>query len=133
MSPIRVHLGPMPEMLRTFIKDLLSVDGGIVVVGHSDEQNQVFRHAREQGADMLIAQVGGSADHSSIDTVLSAAPVKIFAIRPDGKNAEVVNLTRQAIALDGDRQAVLGEAIRQAAHNFDTSSERSARWPGWEQ
>lgn len=123
MSPIRVHLGPMPEMLRTFIEDLLSVDRGIVVVGHSDEQNQVFQHAREQGADMLIAQVGGNVGHSSIDTVLSAAPVKIFAIRPDGKNAEVVNLTRHAVALDSERQAVLGEAIRQAAHNFNSRSE----------
>lgn len=120
----------MPEMLRTIIEDLLSLESDILVVGRSNRQDGVLREARDEGADMLITQSGPEAGDQSLEAILSAAPVKIFAIDLDGRQAAVVDLTRRAIALEGDRQTVLGQAIREAAHNFRSSIERGARWLG---
>jgi hypothetical protein len=120
----------MPKMLRTIVEDLLSLEQDIVVVGRSEHQSDVLRDARDEGADMLITQSGQGARDTSIDAILSAAPLEIFAIGADGTQAAVINLTRRAIALDGDKQAVLSEAIRQAACNLRSSFDRGARWLG---
>jgi hypothetical protein len=129
VNPIRIHLGPMSEMLRTIIEDLLSLERDIIVVGSSRQQQDVLKRARDEGADMLITQSRPEAGESSLDAILSAPPVKIFAIDPDGKAAAVFNLTRRAIALNGDRKTVLGQAIRDAASSLH-SPPRSAPWPG---
>jgi hypothetical protein len=116
-------------MLRTIIEDLLSLERDIIVVGSSRQQQDVLKRARDEGADMLITQSRPEAGESSLDAILSAPPVKIFAIDPDGKAAAVFNLTRRAIALNGDRKTVLGQAIRDAASSLH-SPPRSAPWPG---
>lgn len=129
VKPIRIHLGPMSEMLRTIIEDLLSLERDIVVVGNSRQQHDVLKRARDEGADMLITQSRDDAGDSSLDAILAASPVKILAINQDGKEAAVFNLTRHAIALNGDRKAVLGQAIRNAASSINPMP-RSAPWLG---
>ena len=129
MNPIRIHLGPMSEMLRTIIEDLLSLERDIVVVGNSRQQHDVLKRACDERADMLITQSRHDAGDTSLDAILAASPVRIMAINPDGKEAAVFNLTRHAIALNGDRKTVLGQAIRDAATSLSPKP-RSAPWPG---
>ena len=129
MTPIRIHLGPMSEMLRTIIEDLLSLERDIIVVGNSRHQHDVLKQARDEGADMLITQSRDDSGDPSLEAILAASPVKILAISPDGKEAAVFNLTQHAIALNGDRKAVLGQAIRNAASSLNPMP-RSAPWPG---
>ena len=120
----------MPEMLRTIVEDLLSLEEDIVVVGCSEHRGGVLQEARAEGADMLITQSGQESKDASLDAILSAAPVKIFAIGADGREAAVVDLTRCAVTIEGDGHTLLGQAIRETAHSFHPSSVRGARWLG---
>jgi DNA-binding NarL/FixJ family response regulator len=127
VPPIRVHLGPMPEMLRTFIEDLLAPEPDIVIVGHSDDRTGLVLSARRHDADMLITQTDRHPHEDSLDVILAAAPIKIFTIGPNGKDASVVDVSRHAVSLVDDTQAVLGQAIRRAMRSFNPPREQGER------
>ncbi|MDX1487713.1 MAG: hypothetical protein R3268_05895, partial [Acidiferrobacterales bacterium] len=56
VTPIRVHLGPMPEMLLTIIGDLLSREPDIVITGRSAHHEDCLREARARRAEVVVAQ-----------------------------------------------------------------------------
>ena len=115
VNPIRIHLGPMPEMLRTIIGDLLRQETDLVVVGQSGEGQDTLRSAQDERADVLIAHNQPHPDSRCLDTILAATPISILAISGDGRTADAVNLLRRPVALNGGGQSGLADAIRQIA------------------
>lgn len=120
MSPIRIHLGPMPEMLRTIISDLLREEPDFLVVGPVAAGRDPLRSARDHHADVLITQDNATAPATCLDTIMAAAPIGIFALSEDGQNASSVRLERQTVALKSLKRAEFANAIRTAAQREGT-------------
>jgi chemotaxis response regulator CheB len=118
VSPIRIHLGSMPEMLRAIITDLLHQDPDIVVVGRSRQGDDELECAREEWADVLITQDRRHDGNVLLDTLLKAPPICIFAISDDGRTADAVNLVRRPIALNDTLPSAFANAVRQIAGNL---------------
>lgn len=122
MSPIRIHLGSMPEMLRAIITDLLHQDPDIVVVGRSGQGEDELECACEEWADVLITQVRRHDGNAFLDALLSAPPICIFAISDDGMTADAVNLVRKPIALNDRLPSAFANAVRQIAEHVKETS-----------
>lgn len=115
MSPIRIHLGPMPEMLRTIISDLLREEPDFVLVGRSAGDRDPLRAARDGHADVLITQDCATAPDTCLDMILAAAPIGIFALSADGQNAASVSVVRRTVALNSLKRAEFASAVRNTA------------------
>lgn len=111
MNSIRVHLGPMPRMLRAMISDLLSAEPDMTVVGNSYGAQDSLPAASADDADILIAQERTSHPGTCTAAVLCGAPAAILAVAADGRHGTGVNLVRQAISLDGGGLS-LPDAVR---------------------
>jgi len=120
MIPIRVHLGPMPEMLRTIMGDLLSQAPDIVVAGESARSEDSLCQAREERADVVVTQDPTQAGASCLDLVLADSPMGIFAVSADGRNASGVTLRRRRISVESGGHSILVEAIRQMGAELDS-------------
>lgn len=116
MTPIRIHLGPMPEMLRTIIGDLLGGEDDLLVVGRSNEGDDTLAMAKQNEADVLITNDRANQGSLGLDRILAAAPLSILAISDDGRSADAVGLLRTSIALNDDKSSGLTEAVRELAH-----------------
>ena len=115
-APIRILLGPMPEMLRTMIRDLLSCEEDMLVVGESNDPSAALASAVDARADMLIAQsVEDPKDHL-FHALMTASPFCIFAIATSGTDATAVQLVRGPISFDASSKAALASAVRKSAH-----------------
>lgn len=114
MPPLRIFLGPMPEMLRTIVNDLLSREADIVMVGASAGSEDPLRQAQSQGADVLITE-DLRHDGSCLGTVVSGRPLSIFVIGSDGQEAATINLARKRVGLSSGTQTALAEALRRVA------------------
>jgi hypothetical protein len=116
MNPIRVHLGSMPEMLRTIMSDLLEQEEDMVIAGDSPGREESLPNARQQHADVLVTQDSANqAVGSCLDLVLAAPPLGIFAVSEDGHSASGVTLVRRPIPLESDGRSTFAEAIRRMA------------------
>lgn len=115
MNSIRIHLGPMPEMLRAIITDLLGSEGDFEIVGCSDDGQGALGDARGERADVLITQECHDAGQDCLQAILSPEPLAVFALSADGTNAAAVSLMRQPIALDSGSGAALASAVRSLA------------------
>ena len=116
MRPIRIHLGPMPTMLRTIVSDLLRQEPDMVLVARPESGQDAMRKAREHSADILITQEGASERGSCLETILLSDGLGICALSADGRSASAVNLARRPIAFDDDRFA-LADVLRRIAEN----------------
>lgn len=126
MNPIRVHLGPMPEMLRTIMGDLLSQEPDMIIAGESGRHEDPLPNAREQRADVLITQDGARhGDGSCLDLVLAEPPLGIFAVSADGHSAAGVTLVRRRIAVESAGRSTLAEAIRHMAAELGAAPDES--------
>lgn len=114
-APIRILLGPMPEILRTMIRDLLSCEADMLVVGESNDASAALTSAAGIRADMLIAQTAQSPDANLIDSIVSVSPFCIFAIASSGTEAAAVQIVREPIAFDASSGSALASAIRETA------------------
>jgi len=115
MIPIRVHLGPMPEMLRTIMADLLSQSPDIVIAGESTRADESLMQARGECADVLVTQDPIQMGAGCLDLVLADPPMGIFAVSADGRSASGVTLRRRRIQVESQGRSTLAEAIRQMA------------------
>ncbi len=115
MSPIRIHLGQMPSLLRAMINDLLSEDADFVVVGCSARGDDPLAADNEQHADVVITNEGSDSGSTCLDAIIRQSPLSIFAISADGKGATAVNIVRSSIALDAVERGTLADAIRRVA------------------
>ncbi len=111
MNPIRVHLGPMPRMLRAMVNDLLSAEADITIVGNSYGVEDSLPVASAQGADILIAQERASNPDSCTAAVILGGPAAILAVAADGRHGTGVNLVRRPISLNGGGSS-LPDAVR---------------------
>jgi hypothetical protein len=111
MNLIRVHLGPMPRMLRDMINDLLSAEPDITIVGNSYDAQDGLPTASAQGANIMIAQERASQPGSCTAAVLSGAPGAILSVAADGRSGTSVSLIRQPICLNGGGLS-LPDAVR---------------------
>jgi chemotaxis response regulator CheB len=122
MNPIRVHLGPMPEMMRTIMSDLLRQEPDMVIAGESTQYEDPLPNAREQQADVLVTQDGAQqGDGSCLDLVLAEPPLGIFAVSADGHSAAGVTLVRRPIPVESGGRSMLAEAIRRMAAELDAA------------
>jgi hypothetical protein len=115
VTPIRIHLGPMPAMLHGIVRDLLAAEPDFVIVGTSGADEDPLARARQERADMVITQDRGEGGSSALDAIISGPPVSIFAISQDGRQAAAVELVRQVISLDTGRKAGFADAVRSVA------------------
>jgi chemotaxis response regulator CheB len=115
MSPIRVHLGPMPEMLRTIMSDLISEAPDIVIVGQSSRHEEALPEARGDGSQVLIVAESGTPAGSCLELVLAESPIGIFALSADGRSAAGVTLRRRHVQVELDGRSTIVDAIRQMA------------------
>lgn len=114
MTTIRVHLGPMPEMLRTIIGDLLGNETDLVVVGSSAPGEDALRQAQKDDADVLITDYRGRQASSLLDGLLSATPISVLAISNDGQSADAVCLIRRhPVSLGQGGQSRLADTVRE--------------------
>ena len=111
MNPIRVHLGPMPRMLRSMISDLLASEPDMTVVGNSFDAQESLHEASAQSADILIEQERAANHRTCTAAVLSGAPAAILAVATDGHDGMAVNFVRQPISLNCEGS--LPNAVRQ--------------------
>lgn len=111
MSAIRIHLGPMPRMLRAMINDLLNVEPDMTVVGNSFSDETSLSEASAEHADILIAQASAAVPATCTAAVLSGSPTAILAVEADGNNGTGVKLVRRPISLSGGGSS-LAEAVR---------------------
>ena len=111
VSPIRIHLGPMPEMLRSIVDGLLAEEPDLVVVGRSARGEDALLQARAEQAEMLITAEGEHADSRCLGAILSGPPLSILAIARNGRDGTAVSLAGRQIDLDRSGGA-LSEAIR---------------------
>lgn len=126
VEPIRVHLGPMPEMLSTIIGDLLRKEPDIVVIGRSGDDQNALHSALDEHADVLIVQDRPKGAGNCLETILSGTPLGIFALSADGRNAAAVNLVRHEFELESDRPSALASAVRTMAEDLNAVRTASA-------
>lgn len=126
MNSIRVHLGPMPRMLRAMVNDLLSAEPDMTIVGNSYGAQDSLPAASAEGADILIAQEQASHSGTCTAAVLFGAPAAILAVAADGRHGTGVNLVRQPISLNGGGlslpdavRKLLGQSTCIAVRNHD--------------
>ena len=112
VNPIRIHLGPMPEMLRTIVGDLLGREQDLLVVGRSREGEDTLRQARDELADVLITHEQDGQDNLCLDQILASTPLSILSISDDGQTADAVDLVRRPVALNGNSASALADAVR---------------------
>lgn len=125
MNPIRVHLGPMPDMLRTILSDLLSQSSDIVIVGESVRHEDSLPKAREEHADVLLTQDRTPAGDNCLDLILAEPPLGIFAVAGDGRSAAGITLLRRRISVESNGRSTIVEAIRQMAEELDSAPTQS--------
>ena len=111
MNTIRVHLGPMPRMLRAMINDLLSAEPDITIVGNSYSARDSLPAASSDSADILIAQERAADSCACTAAVLSGAPAAILAVAANGRDGTSVNLVRRSISMNGGGLS-LPDAVR---------------------
>jgi len=114
VESIRIHLGPMPTMLRSILGDLLRQHPDMVVVGESAPSEDSLKTARDERADLLITEDGAGGSGTCLDAILKGPRLGIVALSADGRRASAVNLVRQPI-LDDEEQQSLADAIRRIA------------------
>jgi hypothetical protein len=126
MNSIRIHLGPMPRLLRTVINDLLSAEPDMTIVGNTYGIQDGLPAASAEGADILIAQERASDSGACTAAVLSGVPAAILAVAADGCRGTGVNLVRQPISLNGGGMSLpdavrdlLGQPMCLAVRNHD--------------
>ena len=112
VNPIRIHLGPMPEMLRTIVGDLLGREQDILVVGRSHEGEDTLRKAKDEQADVLITHEQESEHNLCLGQILAATPLSILSISGDGRTADAVDLVRRPVTLNGGSASALADAVR---------------------
>lgn len=117
MRPIRIHLGPMPAMLRTIVGDLLRQEPDMVLLTRTESGPDALQSAREESADILITQEGAGEPGSCLDTIMRSEGLGICALSADGRSASAVSLVRRPIAFDEDRFA-LADAVRRMAESI---------------
>jgi hypothetical protein len=127
VNPIRVHLGPMPPMLRMIVGDLLGREPDIVIAGSSARDGDCLREARDEQAEIVIAQDVQHGGSTCLDLILAEPPLGVLAVAPDGHSAAGVTLARQPITLETGSPSILADAIRTMAAELGL---RSAQRPG---
>jgi DNA-binding NarL/FixJ family response regulator len=125
---IRVLLGPMPDLLRDMIKDLLSSEKDMVVLGNSETPGMALITACSEQADMLIVQAGEDGECGLLDELVRSSPFSIFAISASGTDATAINLIHQDVVFDASSRTAFAAAIRSVARPPDCGPEGTA-WP----
>lgn len=113
VNPIRIQLGPMPKMLSAIIGDLVDAEPDMVVVGRCAEGDEALSSARDNGADMLIAEETSAAG-TCLEALLAAPPLEVFAIASHGMGGDALSLTRRPMSLK-DGPSALTAALRSIA------------------
>ena len=126
VNPIRIHLGPMPEMLRTIVSDLLGREQDILVVGRSHEGEDTLRRAKDEQADVLITHEQEGQHNLCLGQILAATPLSILSISGDGRSADAVDLVRRPVTLNGSSASALADAVRVIADY------RTTNGPDWQ-
>jgi chemotaxis response regulator CheB len=122
VNPIRVYFGPMPEMLRTIISDLLSHEADIAIVGRSTARDECLRAARKERAAVIIVQNPEDEQSTCLDLVLAEPPLGVLAVSIDGQSAAGVSLVRRPINLDSGGPSMLADAIRRMAAELSAAT-----------
>lgn len=112
MQMIRLHLGPLPPMLRAMITDLLGPESDMMIVGNSDASEDSLLAANAERADILITQ-DSSVDQSCLTAVIESTPATILAIASNGDTGTSVNLVRSAVSLASPEMSSLADTVRQ--------------------
>src|SRR5690349_16662595 len=99
LTSIRVLIGPMPQMLRAIIDELLAHEPDLVIVGSSNDPHLALRDAREVGADVLITQSAELGQETCLEAVTAGPPFSILAIDTSGHEAAVTKVVRRPIGL----------------------------------
>lgn len=130
-DPIRVLLGPMPDLLREMLEDLLSCESDIVVLGQSETGTGTLTSACEANADMLIVQSEPDGKEALLNSIVEGPPFSIFAISETGEHAKTVRFVHEDIVFDSSSGTTFAAAIRRAARSQVSRPEPGqARWPG---
>ena len=128
---IRVLLGPMPDLLREMIEDLLSCESDMIVLDRSDNAAGALATACNAPADLLIMQAGEDRESGLLDAIIQAPPFSIFAISPSGEDATAINFVHEAVAFDPSSRTAFAGAIRRIARSSPANAPPDeARWQG---
>jgi DNA-binding NarL/FixJ family response regulator len=130
-DPIRVLLGPMPDLLREMLEDLLSCESDMVVLGQSETATAALTSACEANADMLIMQSEPHEKQGLINSIVEGPPFSIFAISATGEHATAVRFVHEDVVFDASSRSTFAAAIRRVARSqVSSTAPGEARWPG---
>jgi chemotaxis response regulator CheB len=113
MNSIRIHLGPLPPMLRTMINDLLEEEPDMTVVGNSYAGEDSLVAASADKADMVISQEQTSLSDTCLSAIITQNPAAILAISPNGNGGTSVNFVHKTVSLDGAGTSALANTVRE--------------------
>lgn len=130
-DPIRVLLGPMPDLLREMLEDLLSCESDMVVLGQSETGTGALTSACEANADMLIMQSEPDGKEGLLNSIVDGPPFSIFAISETGEHAKAVRFVHEDVVFDASSRTTFAAAIRRVARaRVSRPASGQARWPG---
>lgn len=130
-DPIRVLLGPMPDLLREMLEDLLSCESDMVVLGQSETGTGALTSACEANADMLIMQSEPDGKEGLLNSIVDGPPFSIFAISETGEHAKAVRFVHEDVVFDASSRTTFAAAIRRVARaRLSRPAPGQARWPG---
>lgn len=126
MTPILVQLGPMPMMLRTIVRDLLSAETDVRILDSTSGRDDCLRAAREAKADLVIVQDEAQEGTSCLDLLLTSQGPGLLGIAADGRSATRISIAREPVSLDAGLNSSLADAIRQMAGDRSRASTAAA-------
>jgi len=130
-DPIRVLLGPMPDLLREMLEDLLSCESDMVVLGRSETGAAALTSASDASADMLIMQSETDGKDGLLSSIVDGPPFSIFAISATGEHATAVRFVHEDVVFDASSRSAFAAAIRRIARpRMSGPAQGEARWPG---
>ena len=108
---VRVLLVGLPGMLRSIVREALSQQPDIRIIGHAERLDDAVSAGN---ADIVLSTIASVPQFKRASTVLAAGPEPAFiGITPDGRHVAVF---QRDLSPDD-----LVSAVRSAAHTSDTA------------
>lgn len=104
------------------VSDLLEREPDILIAGKSARDGDCLREARDERAEIVIAQDLQHGGSTCLDLILAEPPLGVLAVSPDGHSAAGVSLARQPITLETGSPSILADSIRHMAEKLKEAS-----------
>jgi DNA-binding NarL/FixJ family response regulator len=115
LEAIRIVLGTMPQMLRDIVREVLSGQPDMHIVGEADSDADLLRDLAVEAPDMVVLELAGLGLGGTGTRVLQQRPrTQVLGLSGDGRSAAIYQLRSQRTMLVEVSPQGLRAAIRDA-------------------